>query len=49
MFPTKSEPWALPFDYLHMHIIGLPENARHSGSRHPETYADITAVGLLAG
>lgn len=33
-----------------MHIIVLPENARHSGSRHPETHADITAVeGLLAG
>ena len=32
------------------HIIVLPENARHSGSRHPETHADITAVGaLLAG
>jgi hypothetical protein len=33
-----------------MHIIVLPENARHSGSRHPETHADIAAVeGLLAG
>lgn len=33
-----------------MHIIVLPENARHSGSRHPETHADIGAVeGLLAG
>lgn len=32
-----------------MHIIVLPENARHSGSRHPETHADIAAVeGLLA-
>jgi len=32
------------------HIIVLPENARHSGSRHPETHADIAAVeGLLAG
>ena len=31
------------------HIIVLPENARHSGSRHPETHADIAAVeGLLA-
>jgi 5-enolpyruvylshikimate-3-phosphate synthase len=31
-----------------MHIIVLPENARHSGSRHPETHADISAVeGLL--
>lgn len=33
-----------------MHIIVLPENARHSGSRHPETHAGIAAVeGLLAG
>ena len=33
-----------------MHIIVLPENARHSGSRHPETHADIGAVqALLAG
>lgn len=32
------------------HIIVLPENARHSGSRHPETHADIAAVeALLAG
>jgi len=32
------------------HIIVLPENARHSGSRHPETHADIAAVEtLLAG
>ena len=32
------------------HIIVLPENARHSGSRHPETHADVAAVGaLLAG
>ena len=32
------------------HIIVLPENARHSGSRHPETHADIVAVeALLAG
>ena len=32
------------------HIIVLPENARHSGSRHPETHADIAAVeGLLGG
>jgi hypothetical protein len=29
------------------HIIVLPENARHSGSRHPETHADIVAVGAL--
>ncbi|MDH2919007.1 MAG: hypothetical protein PXX73_07430 [Sideroxydans sp.] len=32
------------------HLIVLPENARHSGSRHPETHADIAAVEvLLAG
>lgn len=32
------------------HIIVLPENARYSGSRHPETHADIAAVeALLAG
>jgi hypothetical protein len=32
------------------HIVVLPENARHSGSRHPETHADIAAVeALLAG
>jgi len=32
------------------HIIVLPENARHSGARHPETHADIEAVeALLAG
>jgi hypothetical protein len=30
-----------------LHIIVLPENARHSGSRHPETHADITAVEVL--
>lgn len=29
------------------HIIVLPENMRHSGSRHPETHADITAVEML--
>jgi len=29
------------------HIIVLPENARHSGSRHPETHADIAAVEML--
>ena len=29
------------------HVIVLPENARHSGSRHPETHADITAVAAL--
>lgn len=33
-----------------IHIIVLPENARYSGSRHPETHADIAAVRvLLAG
>jgi len=26
------------------HIVVLPENARHSGSRHPETHADIAAA-----
>ncbi|HEY4697590.1 MAG TPA: hypothetical protein VIH29_06255 [Gallionella sp.] len=32
------------------HIIVLPENARYSGSRHPETHADIAAVeALLTG
>lgn len=32
------------------HVIVLPGNARHSGSRHPETHADIAAVQtLLAG
>ncbi len=29
------------------HIIVLPENARHSGGRHPETHADIAAVEVL--
>jgi hypothetical protein len=29
------------------HIMVLPENARHSGSRHPETHADIAAVEML--
>jgi len=29
------------------HIIVLPENSRHSGARHPETHADITAVTAL--
>jgi hypothetical protein len=33
-----------------IHIVVLPENARHSGTRHPERHADITAVkALLAG
>jgi hypothetical protein len=30
-----------------IHIIVLPENARHSGSRHPETHADIAVVEAL--
>ena len=30
-----------------IHVIVLPENARFSGSRHPETHADITAVKAL--
>lgn len=29
------------------HLIVLPENARHSGSRHPDTHADITALTKL--
>ena len=29
------------------HLIVLPENARFSGSRHPETHADIAAVEAL--
>lgn len=30
-----------------IHIVVLPENARHSGSRHPETHADIAALEAL--
>lgn len=30
-----------------IHLIVLPENARHSGSRKPESHADIAAVELL--
>jgi hypothetical protein len=30
-----------------MNIIVLPENAQYSGSRHPETHADISAVETL--
>ena len=30
-----------------LHIAVLPENARHSGSRKPETHADIAAVETL--
>lgn len=33
-----------------IHLVVLPENARYSGSRHPDTHADIAAVeALLAG
>lgn len=32
---------------VQIHIIVLPENARHSGSRHPDTHADIAAVEAL--
>ena len=27
-----------------IHIVVLPENARHSGSRHPDTHADIATL-----
>lgn len=30
-----------------VHIVVLPENARNSGARHPETHADIAAVQAL--
>lgn len=30
-----------------LHIAVLPENARHSGHRHPETHANIAAVEAL--
>ncbi len=30
-----------------IHIVVLPENALHSGHRHPETHADIAAVEAL--
>jgi hypothetical protein len=30
-----------------IHIVVLPENARHSGARHPDTHADIAAVETL--
>ena len=29
------------------HLIALPENARHSGGRHPKTHADIAAVEAM--
>lgn len=32
---------------IQTHIIVLPENARYSGSRHPETHADIASVEVL--
>ena len=32
---------------VQIHIIVLPENAHHSGSRHPDTHADIAAVETL--
>ncbi|HEX5337564.1 MAG TPA: hypothetical protein VFW53_03935 [Gallionella sp.] len=32
---------------IQTHIVVLPENARYSGSRHPETHADIAAVEEL--
>jgi len=32
---------------IQIHVIVLPENARHSGTRHPETHADIPAVEAL--
>lgn len=32
---------------IQTHIVVLPENARFSGSRHPETHADINAVTAL--
>lgn len=35
---------------VQIHIVVLPENAHHGGSRHPETHADVAAVeALLAG
>lgn len=30
-----------------IHIVVLPENARYSGMRHPETHADISAMEAL--
>ena len=30
-----------------IHLIVLPENARYSGSRHPDTHASITALAAL--
>ncbi len=34
---------------IHTHVIVLPENARHSGSRHPETHANIATVEAMIG
>jgi hypothetical protein len=34
---------------IQIHIIVLPENARYSGSRHPETHADIAALAYMIG
>lgn len=30
-----------------IHIVVLPENARHSGSRHPDTHADIATLARM--
>ena len=45
----KSVPsYTLSGEYgTQTHIIVLPENSLHSGSRHPETHADIAAVEAL--
>lgn len=32
---------------MQTHLVVLPENARHSGSRHPDTHADIAAVAAM--
>ncbi len=32
---------------VQIHLVILPENARYSGSRHPDTHADIAAVEAL--
>lgn len=32
---------------VQIHLVVLPENARHSGSRHPATHADTAAVEAL--
>lgn len=33
--------------HVQIHLLVLPENARHSGSRHPQTHADIAAVEAM--